>query len=227
MHLALQKGMSVAKNIARIREALGDNAIALIAVTKGAELSQIEEAGQIGITEFGESRVQDAIAKMDSLPGWLLQKSRWHFIGHLQTNKVKQAVGRFALIHSVDSVRLAQEISRTSVQKGLTQPILLQVKMAADPNKSGFDPQELKHSFATISQLPNLELRGLMTITPIAAAEPERIACFNGLRLLRDQLVQEYGIALPELSMGMSEDWRKAIDCGATMVRIGKEIFRQ
>jgi uncharacterized pyridoxal phosphate-containing UPF0001 family protein len=132
--------MSVAENIARIQQALGHNAVALIAVTKGAELSQIEEASRTGVTEFGESRIQDALAKIDSLPDWLLEKSHWHFIGHLQTNKVKQAVGRFALIHSVDSTRLAQEISKTSVQKGITQPILLQVKMAKDPDKSGFEP---------------------------------------------------------------------------------------
>ncbi|PWT99706.1 MAG: YggS family pyridoxal phosphate-dependent enzyme [Candidatus Melainabacteria bacterium] len=219
--------MSVAENIARIREALGQHAVTLVAVTKGAAMGQIEEAHRTGVTEFGESRVQDAIEKMSTLPDWLMSHSHWHFIGHLQSNKVKQAVGRFALIHSVDSLKLAAEISRISSSKGITQPILLQVKIAADPNKSGFTPDELKRDFAEISRLVNIECRGLMTITPLEATAKERVDCFNGLRLLRDELAREHRVALPELSMGMSNDWRQAIDCGATMVRIGSEIFRQ
>lgn len=219
--------MSVAENIARIREGLGQHAITLIAVTKGAAMGQIEEAHRTGVTEFGESRVQDAVAKMHELPQWLMSNSHWHFIGHLQTNKVKEAVGRFVLIHSVDSLKLAKEISRISANKGITQAILLQVKMADDPDKSGFAPLALKQEFSSIVQLPNLECRGLMTMTPLTATAAERLACFNGLRLLRDQLVGEHGLPLPELSMGMSGDWREAIHCGATMVRIGSEIFRQ
>ena len=217
----------MAENIARIREALGQHAVKLVAVTKGAAMGQIEEAHRTGVTEFGESRVQDAIEKMAALPDWLMNQSHWHFIGHLQSNKVRQAVGRFVLIHSVDSLKLATEISRVSTSKGIIQPILLQVKMAADPSKSGFTPEELKRDFAAIARLPNIECRGLMTITPLAATPAERVACFSGLRLLRDQLVREHGVDLPELSMGMSGDWRQAIDCGATMVRIGSEIFRQ
>ncbi len=100
------------------------------------------------------------------MPAWLKEKASWHFIGHLQTNKVKQAVGKFALIHSVDSLRLAKEISRVSQTKKISQPILLQVKMAADPSKSGFEPEELKIAIAEIIKLPNIECKGLMTITP-------------------------------------------------------------
>lgn len=219
--------MSVAENIARIREALGQHAVKLVAVTKGAAMGQIEEAHRTGVTEFGESRVQDAIEKMNTLPDWLMDHSRWHFIGHLQSNKVRQAVGRFVLIHSVDSLRLAREISKVSGSKEIIQPILLQVKISSDPSKSGFEPEELKRDFSEIAHLPNIECRGLMTITPLKATAPERVECFNGLRRLRDELVREFGVALPELSMGMSNDWRQAIDCGATMVRIGSEIFRQ
>jgi pyridoxal phosphate enzyme (YggS family) len=219
--------MSVTENIARIRDALGQHAITLVAVTKSAQLPQIEEAHRTGVTEFGESRIQDALAKMNNLPDWLMDNSHWHFIGHLQTNKVKQAVGRFALIHSVDSLRLAQEISKSSAQKGIKQAILLQVKMVSDPDKSGFEPEDLKRCFREILQLPNLDLKGLMTITPLRATEHERVACFEGLRQLRDYLAREYKVVLPELSMGMSNDWREAISCGATMVRIGSEIFRQ
>jgi hypothetical protein len=98
--------------------------------------------------------------------------------------------------------------------------------MADDPDKSGFTPAELQKDFSKIAHLPNLECRGLMTITPQAFTANERVACFNGLRLLRDDLIREHGIPLPELSMGMSNDWREAIHCGSTMVRIGTEIFR-
>ncbi len=213
------------QNIALIREGLGPHSAKLIAVTKFATLNQIEEAFNTGVTEFGENRIKDALAKIETLPSHLVKEANWHFIGHLQSNKVKQAVGKFVLIHSVDSVALAAEISRLSGQKNLVQPILLQVKMATDPTKTGFEPEELKKDFATIVALPNIQCRGLMAITPLSFGPKERIFCFNGLRTLRDQLVQEYGVALPELSMGMSDDWREAVSCGATMLRIGTAIF--
>src|ERR1700677_2573831 len=130
--------MSVTENITRIRERFGSHPVRLIAVTKNARNKQIEEAFNSGVTEFGESRIQDALQKMDTMPPWLMEKASWHFIGHLQTNKVKQAVGKFSLIHSVDSLRLAEEISRIAQIKQIQQPILLQVKVAEDLNKSGF-----------------------------------------------------------------------------------------
>lgn len=214
------------QNIALIREGLRSHSARLIAVTKFATAPQIEEAFKTGVTEFGENRIQDALVKMETLPSHLVKESSWHFIGHLQTNKVKQAVGRFVLIHSVDSVHIAAEISRVSVQKNLVQPILLQVKMAIDPTKTGFEPDELKRDFATIASLPGIELRGLMAITPASFGAQERVLCFSGLKDLRDQLVLEHGIPLPELSMGMSDDWREAVNCGSTMIRIGSAIFR-
>lgn len=213
------------QNIALIREGLRSHSAKLIAVTKFATEQQIEEAFKTGVTEFGENRIQDALAKRETLPSYLIKESSWHFIGHLQSNKVKQAVGKFVLIHSVDSVDLAREISRISVQKNLVQAILLQVKMAADPTKTGFEPDELKREFATIAGLANVDCRGLMAITPVSFGAQERIVCFNGLRSLRDQLAQEHGMALPELSMGMSDDWREALSCGSTMIRIGSAIF--
>src|ERR1700722_11853641 len=161
--------MSVTENITRIREGFGSHPVKLIAVTKNARTKQIEEAFQTGVTEFGESRVQDALAKIDVMPTWLKEKSSWHFIGHLQSNKVKQVVGTFALIHSVDSLSLAKEISRVAEIKNMKQPVLLQVKMAADPNKFGFEPNQLKNCIAEIIKLPGLECKGLMTITPANA----------------------------------------------------------
>jgi pyridoxal phosphate enzyme (YggS family) len=219
--------MSVAENIARIREGFGNHPVKLIAVTKSAQIPQIEEAFATGITEFGENRVQDALSRIEQLSSEIQQKVSWHFIGHLQTNKAKQVVGRFALIHSVDSVKLAAEISKSAQAKGLVQQILLQVKILPDPSKSGFSAEELKADFISISKLPNIEVCGLMTITPLEAERDEKIACFSGLRELRDELQMVSGIPLRELSMGMSDDWQQAVACGATMVRIGSAIFRQ
>ena len=217
--------MSVTENITRIRERFGSHSVRLIAVTKNARNKQIEEAFNTGITEFGESRIQDALKKMDSMPPWLMEKASWHFIGHLQTNKVKQAIGKFSLIHSVDSLHLAQEISRVAQVKQMTQPILLQVKLAVDPNKSGFAPEELKAHFHEIINLPNIQCKGLMTITPKDALGSVRQACFLGLKQLRDEIEKETGFHLPELSMGMSDDWQEALACGSTMLRIGTAIF--
>lgn len=219
--------MGVAENIALIRETVGCNPVELIAVTKAATPAQIEEAFNHGITTFGENRVQDAIAHMDALSPKTQAASNWHFIGHLQTNKAKLAVGRFALIHSVDSVRLAAEISKQAGQKGFVQPILLQVKILPDPSKSGFTPEELKRDLPSILALPNVECRGLMTITPLAASDTQKQECFEGLAKLRSELSAAFGVPLKELSMGMSDDWRQAVQCGATMVRIGRAIFKQ
>jgi PLP dependent protein len=217
--------MSVTENIARIREGFGSHPVKLIAVTKNAHTKQIEEAFQSGVTEFGESRVQDALSKMNVMPAWLNAKASWHFIGHLQSNKVKQAVGNFALIHSVDSLRLAKEISRVAEIRNTRQPVLLQVKMSADPDKFGFEPEELKNCIAEIIELPGIECRGLMTITPANANSVVRQKCFSGLKQLRDELAEQTGLCLPELSMGMSDDWQEALACGSTMLRIGTAIF--
>jgi len=219
--------MGVAENIALIRETVGSFPVELIAVTKAATSQQIEEAFNQGITTFGENRVQDAIARMDALPPQIRASSNWHFIGHLQTNKAKLAVGRFALIHSVDSFKLAAEISKQAAQKGLVQPILLQVKILTDPSKSGFTPQELRRDLPHILALPNIKCSGLMTISPLAANDNEKLACFAGLANLRGELSASFGVPFQELSMGMSDDWRQAVQCGATMVRIGRAIFKQ
>ncbi len=227
MPVAHQKGMSVADNLARIKEKIGDRRVKLIAVTKTAKPSQIEEAYTSGVTEFGESRIQDALAKLKVLPPQVVNTTNWHFIGHLQTNKVKQAVGPFALIHSVDSLHLAQEISRIASDRKIEQAILLQVKIAEDPGKSGFSADQLQAQFSQILALPNLRIDGLMTIAPYTEDKNVWLQCFNGLRDLRDNLEKEHGVKLRELSMGMSTDWQEAINCGATMVRIGTAIFKE
>jgi len=225
MRFAQQKGMSVAQNLSRIRESLGANPVKLIAVTKTATPGQIEEAFECGVTEFGENRVQEAVKKQNALPPRMASQVNWHFIGHLQTNKVKQAVGKFVLIHSVDSFRLAEEISKTAQAKNIVQPILLQVKVVDDESKGGFSPDELRHAFPQIHALAGIEIKGLMTITPLTADEKVRANCFDGLKDLRDELEAKHNVTLTELSMGMSDDYGEALSHGATMVRIGRAIF--
>lgn len=217
----------MAANLANVRELLGDNSqqTKLIAVSKNASIEQIAEAADLGVLDFAESRIQDALSKKSQLAPQIALQTNWHFIGHLQTNKVKQAVGNFSLIHSVDSLKLAREISKTAESRQVVQAILLQVKMQADESKSGFTPQTLRECFAEIIALPGLDVRGLMTISPLTDDASVWTYSFNQLRELRDQLQSEYKVDLKELSMGMSDDWRDAITCGSTMIRLGRAIF--
>lgn len=214
----------MADNLNRIRESLGARPVKLIAVTKYVGMDGLAEAIASGVTEFGENKIQDALVKQEHLAG-AGKKVNWHFIGHLQTNKVKKAVGKFALIHSVDSFRLAEEISRTAEKLSIVQPVLLQVKILPDPGKSGFTPDELRNAVPELMALRGITMEGLMTITPLSEDPMVWRNCFNGLKALRDELNQKHGLALKELSMGMSQDWKEAVNCGATMVRLGRAIF--
>lgn len=220
----------MAANLARVKEVLNEQPVKLIAVTKHASISQIEEVYGLGVTEFGESRIQDALKKREQLPPQVALNANWHFIGHLQSNKVKQAVGNFSLIHSVDSLKLAQEVSRIAVQKGLTdkgfeQAILLQVKLQQDDNKGGFTAADLRAELPAILALPGIKVQGLMTISPLTEEPSIWKESFNGLRILKDELNSTFKISLTELSMGMSDDWRDAIICGSTMIRLGRALF--
>lgn len=215
----------MADNLARIRESIGARPVKLIAVTKYVGAEGIEEAFKCGVTEFGENKIQDALEKQELLRRSVAEKINWHFIGHLQTNKVKKAVGRFALIHSVDSMRLAEEISKAAEKLSIVQPVLLQVKMLEDPEKSGFDPAGLRSVLPVLMSLPGIAVKGLMTITPLSEDPLVWRQCFEGLKSLRGDLRVEFGVELNELSMGMSQDWKEAVNCGATMVRLGRAIF--
>ena len=220
------KGISkVAQNLAILRDALSDSAVTLIAVTKHATIDQIAEAHDLGVSDFGENRVQDALKKRPLLPPQVASDSTWHFIGHLQSNKVKQVVGNFSLIHSVDSFRLVEEVAKVAEQKGTIQRILLQVKIVKDDAKTGFTIDELKDALPAILNMQSIKVEGLMTITPYDADEATTESSFNGLRQLRDQINETFGTNLTELSMGMSDDWREAVSCGATMIRLGRAIF--
>ena len=188
--------------------------VTLIGVSKGFPAAAIAEAVGTGLRDIGENRVQEAAAKIEALSARGITP-RWHLIGHLQTNKAKTAANLFAIIHSVDSLRLAQELSRRAERVG----ILLEVNAAQEASKFGFTPKEVAPALSSIASLPHLDVQGLMTVAP-QANDPEAVRpVFRELRQLRDAL------GLRELSMGMTDDFEVAIADGATMVRVGRAIF--
>lgn len=223
--LSPQGKSSVAANIAQVRENIEAHAVKFIAVTKHATIQQVEEAFTNGVKDFAENRLQDAQKRRSQLPEFLEQNSTWHFIGHLQTNKVKQVVGNFSLIQSVDSLKLALEINRVAKEKGICQSILLQVKMMSDPAKTGFTTEEVTAALPELLKLTNIKIEGLMTITPQHAGKEETAVCFCGLKAFQDKLEKDFSIRLPHLSMGMSDDYKEAIASGSTMIRLGRAIF--
>jgi hypothetical protein len=187
--------------------------VAIVAVSKSFPRQAIEEAVAAGIAHVGESRVQEAAAK---IPGLRRLPVTWHLVGHLQANKAKTAVELFDIIHSVDSLHLAEVLSHRA-QRPL--PVLLEVNAAGETSKFGFPPSEVAAAAQAVARLPHLDLRGLMTVAPWAS-DPEAVRpIFRHLRRLRDAL------GLPELSMGMTDDFEVAIEEGATLVRIGRAIF--
>lgn len=197
----------------RISAAGGDpEAITVVAVTKGRSPDDCRAAVAAGLSALGENRVQEAVAKVDAVPG-----AEWHLIGHLQTNKVRLLDRRFGLIQSVDSLRLAEEIHR---RVGQQQAVLIEVNVSREPQKHGFAPEEAVHACRAVAAL--LDLRGLMGM---AAAEGAPEPAFRALARLRQEAEQAVGHALPTLSMGMTNDFESAVRCGSTMVRIGRALF--
>jgi len=184
----------------------------LLAVTKTVPPELVDAALDAGITVFGENKLQEAKAKIPLVSS----RAHWHFIGHLQTNKARDAVELFELIHSVDSLKLAAELSKWAEHAGKTQAILLEVNVAGEVSKFGIKPEDLPATLAEIQKLPRLEVRGLMTVPPFVGDPRPH---FRRLRDLRDVT------GLRELSMGMSHDFQVAIEEGATIVRIGTAIF--
>ena len=199
--------------------------VRLVAVTKHASLAQMVEAHGLGVRDFGENKVQDALSK---LPQLAHLAARWHFIGHLQTNKVKRVVGTFALIHSVDSERLAEALSLEATSRGLVQPILIQVNASGEPSKYGMAPGEVLEAVGRIVRdLPGVEVQGLMTMAPYDPSPEAARPCFRRLRELRDACNSTLppGARIEHLSMGMTQDYPVAIEEGATMIRIGSGLF--
>jgi len=210
----------IAKASALAGRARGE--VELVAVSKTRSVDEIRAAASAGVDLFGENRVQEAMIKIPELSGRL----RWHLIGHLQTNKAKAALhAGFELIHSVDSERLLRLLDAEAKEHGVTQGILLQVNVSGEGSKSGLPPGQLIPLLEVAAGCPHLDVRGLMTIPPLAE-DPEKAAPhFARLRELRDQARQASGFELDHLSMGMSQDLEVAIREGATLVRVGTDLF--
>lgn len=195
--------------------------ITIVAVTKTHPPEVVRAAAACGLRVFGENRVQEAKAKIPHCPSSI----HWHLIGHLQTNKVRDAVALFEMIQSVDSLRLAEEIQRRAEQAGRRLPVLLEVNVAGEASKFGYSPDRLLEELSALNALPRLEIQGLMTVPPWSP-DPERVRpWFRKLRELKDACEDRLGAPLPHLSMGMSQDFEVAVEEGATMVRLGTVLF--
>ena len=195
--------------------------VTLVAISKKQDAEKIHAAEQAGQQLFGESRVQETRGKLPLLSARL----RWHFIGTLQKNKIRQALPLFELFHSVDSRALAEDMQRIAEEEGARPRILLQVNVAGEASKHGFAPEELRRELETVLSLGRLTLEGLMTIPPFAPEAEASRRYFAALRELRDASETEFAVKLPQLSMGMSGDFAVAIEEGATLVRVGTAIF--
>ena len=217
-------------NLDRVRSAIATAAeksgrhpedIQLVAVSKTHPTESVHAALDAGQILFGESRVQEARAKIPLLPSSL----RWHFIGHLQKNKIRHALPLFELLQSIDSLALAQDVDRIAGEDGLRPHVLLEVNVAGEGSKFGFQPDALRAQLEALLQLNRLTIEGLMTIPPLAPEPESSRKYFAALRELRDVLEREFRVQLPQLSMGMSDDFPVAIEEGATLVRVGTAIF--
>lgn len=192
-----------------------------MAVSKNQPPSRVAEAAAAGLTLFGENRIQEARLKIPRCPSRL----EWHFIGHLQTNKARDAAGLFSVVQGVDSLALAHELQKQATKQARSLPILLEINVAGESSKFGWNPQQVLEEIAELNDLSRLEIHGLMTIAPYAV-DPERVRpVFRRLRELRDRCADLLGAPLPVLSMGMSGDLEVAIEEGATLVRVGTALF--
>ena len=223
--------MEIDANIARVRARIAEAAlrggrrpesVQLVAVTKTVGPERIREAVACGLRVFGENRVQEARAKVSEVPG-----VSWHLIGSLQRNKVKEALRLFEVIHSVDSVGLAEELSRRSMERGTRRAeVLLQVNISQEPQKHGVAPEEAERVVGAVLELQGLRLRGLMGMAPLVETPEAARPSFRRLRELRDRLGEAFPEAgVCELSMGMTDDFEVAIEEGATIVRVGRALF--
>jgi len=211
--------LQIAQTAAKVGRAVDE--IELVAISKTHDAVKVREAIEAEQRLFGESRVQEARVKIPELPSNL----RWHFVGHLQKNKIRHALPLFELIHSVDSLALARDINRIAEEDGLHPRILLEVNVAGEGSKFGFTPEKLREDLENLLALPRLSILGLMTIPPIAEEAEASRKYFVQLRELRDRLQTEFHVDLAQLSMGMTQDFAIAVEEGATLVRVGTAIF--
>lgn len=222
--------MDFAANLASIRQRLqaacaragrAPDSVTLLAVTKTQPPEVVQAAAAAGLDCFGENRVQEARAKIPQCPGRL----HWHLIGHLQTNKCREAVTLFEMVQSVDSLHLAEELNRRADQAAKTLPILLEVNLAGEASKFGYQPEALLAELTTLNALRRLEIHGLMTVPPWTPLAERSRNYFRQLRELKARCEAELGAPLPHLSMGMSGDFEVAIEEGATIIRVGTALF--
>ncbi len=221
---------SITENLERVRAQIAQAAakaaraadeIELVAISKTHDAAKVREAIEAGQTLFGESRVQEARVKIPELPSNL----RWHFVGHLQKNKIRHALPLFELIHSVDSLALAQDINRIAEEDGLHPRVLLEVNVAGEGSKFGFVPDKLRAEMESLLAFPRLSILGLMTIPPLAEEAEASRKYFVQLGEVRDRLQTEFHVDLAQMSMGMTQDFAVAVEEGATLVRVGTAIF--
>ncbi len=221
---------SIAENLEVVRQRISEAAkksgrsvddVELVAISKTHEASKVREAIDANQKLFGESRVQEARIKIPELPSNL----RWHFVGHLQKNKIRHALPLFELIHSIDSLALAQDVNRVAEEEGLHPRVLIEVNVAGEGSKFGFTPDKLREQMETLLGLPRLSILGLMCIPPIAEEAEASRKYFVELREQRDSLQNEFHVDLAQLSMGMTQDFAVAVEEGATLVRVGTAIF--
>lgn len=224
--------MSAVDNYKRLQEEIVQVALAcgrkpeeikLVAISKGQPWENIAPIYALGCRDLGENKLQEALPKLEASPADCF----WHFVGTLQKNKVRKAVDHFVMIHSVDSLELAKKISDVSLNANCKTIILLQVNTSGEVTKHGMTPEACFRDFGAILSLPGLDVRGMMTMAPLVEDEGMIHYSFESLRILRDRIVAEYQPAngLPELSMGMSHDFKQAIEEGSTILRIGTKIW--
>jgi len=222
--------MDLAANVEKVQQRIAaacaragrnTSSVTLLAVTKSHPPELVREATQYGLTLFGENKVQEAKAKIPLCP----ERARWHMIGHLQTNKARDAVELFHMIQAVDSLRLAEEINKRAEQASKTMPVLLEVNIVGEASKFGYQPVQLLKELLQLNALPRLEIHGLMTVPPWSPVQERARPAFRKLRELKMQCEDVLGVPLPQLSMGMTGDFEVAIEEGATLVRIGTGLF--
>ena len=216
---------TVKSNLLRIQEEIAPYRPNIIAVTKYFDRNAIVAAYEAGLRNFGESRAVEAVEKFMQLPDYVRENSSFHFIGHLQGNKVKKVVKYFDFIHSVDSLKLAAHISQEAKELGKIQKILLQLNNAGEVQKFGYSKEALFKDFPDILKLENVKIVGLMNMTPLGAGDDFIEKLFLDAADTKKLLEKTFNCKMNELSMGMSQDYQIAARCGATMLRIGRKLF--
>ena len=215
----------VRQNLLQIQEEIAPCKPNIIAVTKYFDKQAMICAYNAGLRDFAEARINDAIEKIEGLPDEMRANSTFHFIGHLQTNKVAKVIKYFDYIHSVDSLHLAQKISQEAKKLGKVQKVFIEVNFADEEQKFGFSKAGLSAEFEQLLKLDNLEIQGLMSMSPLGADEKFLLRLFNDVRDVQVSLAEKFGVELKETSMGMSQDYVIAAKCGATRLRIGRKLF--